>query len=65
MSEKPEDVNIDEGAGSTITGSAWMFYNHYNPDLLKAVQRVLVGEGVESAVEGLLERKQQEDTETA
>ncbi len=37
------------------SGSAWMFYHHYNPDLLQAVQQVIVGSKVEDVVNGLLE----------
>jgi hypothetical protein len=47
----PKDLN--EG----VSGSAWMFYNHYNPDLLNAIQKVIVGEHVENIVNSLLEDK--------
>jgi len=47
-----EDVEeIDEAT----SGSAWMFYNHYNPELLKAMQEVIVGHKVEDVVNRLLE----------
>lgn len=37
-----------------MNGSAWMFYNHYNPDLLKAVSKILQGSSIEDQVEALL-----------
>jgi len=48
---------VNEGAGASMSGSAWMFYNHYNPDLLKAVQSVVLGSQVEDAVDSLIEIK--------
>lgn len=47
---------LAEGAGASISGSAWMFYNHYNSNLLKAVQDVIVGDQVEDVVNSLIER---------
>ena len=48
-----EDVeDLDEG----MSGSAWMFYHHYNPELLDAMQKVLVGAKVEDVVDELLEK---------
>lgn len=46
---------IDE----TTTGSAWMFYNHYNPELTRAMQRLIVGDQVEDVVNGLLEKTEE------
>jgi hypothetical protein len=45
-----EDASLEEASGS-----AWMFYNHYNPELLKAVQQVLVGEKVEDIIDKMLQ----------
>jgi len=42
---------LDEG----VTGSAWMFYHHYNPEILKAMQKILVGHQVEDVVDELME----------
>ena len=39
------------------SGNAWMFYHHYNPELIDAVTSVLRGSQVEDVVDGLLERK--------
>lgn len=41
---------LEEG----VAGSAWMFYNHYNPELLQALQQVIVGEKVEDVVGNML-----------
>lgn len=49
-----ESINnefLEEGT----SGSAWMFYHHYNPELLQAIQQVLVGSKVEDIVDELLE----------
>lgn len=37
------------------SGSAWMFHNHYNPEVLKAVRCVMVGDSVDEVIEGLVE----------
>ncbi len=51
--ELHEDVeDLDEGT----SGSAWMFYHHYNPDLLKAMNKLIVGNKIEDVVDELLEK---------
>ena len=49
--EFEDEQELEEGT----SGSAWMFYNHYNPSLLDAMQQILVGSKVEDVVDSLLE----------
>jgi hypothetical protein len=42
---------LDEG----VSGSAWMFYHHYNPELLEPIQEIINGATVESVIDQLLE----------
>ena len=56
-SEKAQD-ELQQSAEEFLdeaTGSAWMFYHYYNPELLDAMQQVLVGHKIEDVVNGLLE----------
>lgn len=46
---------LSEGLEEAVSGSAWMFYNHYNPELTQALQQILVGERVEDVVNTLVE----------
>lgn len=58
MSEIETDLEqVDEGAGSSMSGSAWMFHYHYNPELLQALQQVLVGENLDEVITSLLEQR--------
>jgi len=54
-----EDEELVEGT----SGSAWMFYNHYNPELLQAVQQVIVGEKIEDVVGNLLSEVSRSDND--
>jgi len=48
LDDTKQDVN-------ETTGSGWMFYHHYNPELLRALQQVLIGEKVADVVDDLLQ----------
>jgi len=52
-SQEEFDAYIKDNLDEAISGSAWMFYNHYNPDLLNALQRVLIGEKVDDVVNSM------------
>ena len=55
---KPHTLSEDqESLDEAVSGSAWMFYNHYNPELTQAMQRILVGEQVADVVSDLVEGK--------
>lgn len=58
--EKNNDMNEEEtlhALAEGTSGSAWMFYHHYNPDLLQAIQHVIAGDKLEHVINGLLEMK--------
>ena len=60
--EESQGPNIDEA----VTGSAWMFYNQYNPELLSHIQKVLDGESVSDVVEEKpIEEKEEIKMQTA
>ncbi|MHA2064753.1 MAG: hypothetical protein ACXABY_10300 [Candidatus Thorarchaeota archaeon] len=49
---------LQEGAEELLgeaTGSGWLHYYHYNPELIDAMQQVIVGHKVGDVVDGLLE----------
>jgi len=49
---------IQEGLDEATSGSAWMFYNQYNPELLDAIKQVLVGERIEDVISKLIQEKE-------
>jgi hypothetical protein len=53
--ESLEGNELEEG----VSGSAWMFYNHYNPELTKAMQCILVGERIEDVINSLFEKDEE------
>ncbi len=50
-----DDHEDEELLKEAVSGSAWMFYNHYNPDIIAAMQQVILGHKIEDVVDGLVE----------